>query len=52
MAESRQNKQNRPQDVVITRDEPPSAAFGVIIGAVFLAINFFVAAIYFHVINP
>ena len=52
MVESRQNKQNRPQDVVITAEETPSPLYGIVAGGIFLAVNLFVAAIYFHIINP
>jgi hypothetical protein len=52
MAESRQNKQNRPQDVVVTGEETPSPLYGIVAGGIFLALNLFVAAIYFHIINP
>jgi hypothetical protein len=52
MVESRQNKQGKPQDNVITAEESPSPLFGISFGVIFLAINFLVAAIYFGVINP
>lgn len=52
MVESRQTKQGKPQDNVLTAEESPSPIFGIGFGVLFLAINFLVAAIYFGVINP
>ena len=37
---------------VITPDEKPSFGYRLILALSFLAINFVVAGIYFHVINP
>jgi hypothetical protein len=37
---------------VLTPDKTPSYGFGLTLAAVFLLGNLFVAAIYFHVINP
>ena len=37
---------------VITPQEKPSFRYGLLLGLIFVAINLFAAAIYFHVINP
>lgn len=45
-------REKKKGSAVLTRDMKPSFSFGIVLGTVFLAINLFVAAIYFHVINP
>ncbi|MBW4487677.1 MAG: photosystem I protein PsaX [Trichocoleus desertorum ATA4-8-CV12] len=45
-------KVTKPAENVMTKETEPSWAFGLALGTVFLAINFFVAAIYFGIINP
>lgn len=45
-------KVTKPAENVMTKETEPSWAFGLSVGAVFLALNFFVAAIYFGIINP
>jgi len=52
MAESRQDKQNKPQDNVLTPDQKPSPASGITISVVLLSIGLFVAAIYYGLLNP
>jgi len=52
MVESPENKQNKPQDNVLTPEEKPSPVAGIAIGVVLLAISLFVAAIYFGLLNP
>ena len=49
--QARQNKENKPQDNVLTQDQTPSVTFAIT-GLVLLALNLFVAAIYFGIINP
>ena len=46
------SKVTKPADNVMTKETEPSWAFGLALGTIFLAINFFVAAIYFGIINP
>ena len=52
MVETRQDKENKPQDNVLTPDQKPSAAAGITISIVLLSIGLFVAALYFGLLNP
>lgn len=52
MTESRQDKQNKPQDNVLTPDQKPSIASGLTISIVLLAIGLIVAALYYGLLNP
>ena len=47
-----EKKATKPSDNVLTPKQTPSYAFGIGVAAVFLAINFLIATIYFGIINP
>jgi len=51
MAESRQDKDNKPQDNVLTPDQKPSVASGLTISIILLSVGLFVAAIYYGLLN-
>lgn len=52
MTESRQDKQNKPQDNVLTPDQKPSIVSGLTISIVLLSIVLIVAALYYGLLNP
>jgi hypothetical protein len=50
--EIKEHREKKKGSAVLTPDETPSFPVGLTLGAIFLAANLLVAAIYFHVINP
>ena len=50
--EIKERREEKKGSAVLTPNETPSFPIGLTLGAIFVAANLIVAAIYFHVINP